>query len=492
MSTALDDVDVSTETVDDLVERMRPMAARAVDALQVAASLEADGVTDEIARSRYGCADVFVLADEVHRAAGTAESSPEPTTTESTSTEPTTIESTTSESTTTKTTRLPLSSASGLRDVSHGLLYLLPAAVFPAALAVLGRRSLVFGLVLAAGVGWVWAGGATWLAYRLLGRGYPGSAARVLRWSAISGLPVTAAASAVLVATTHAGYGLIAMALAQMTYQMAATLLMFYRREIWLFVAMVPAAVVGVVYLVVGDRLLVPALAVGAGSVALAFGIALWHTRGHVADPAPRVRDGLSGELGQFPLVVVYTALSAAYLLHAQGRYMLDHFDIVVAYVPLIAGMGVVEWRARRFGDVSRALLHRVRYPREFVPRVLRLLARDIAVCLGVVAVLGAALLAILLATERFSSAAVLMTSSTVLLAGAYFIGFVLANMARFAWLCGSLAACLVAHVVLVAAAPRDLGPVAGSAVFLASALLLFSLFLSALAGCVVQARTHR
>jgi hypothetical protein len=485
MSTALDPVDVSTDTVDDLLERVRPMAARAVDALQVAASLEADGVTDEIARSRYGCADVFVLAAEVHRTAGQAGSL------ESTATGPPATVSTATATTGTRTARL-LGSASGLRDVSHGLLYLLPATVFPAALAVLGRRSLVFGLVLAAGVGWVWAGGATWLAYGLLGRGYPGSAARVLRWSAVSGLPVTAAASAVLVAATHAGYGLVAMALAQMTYQMAATLLMFYRREVWLFVVMVPGAVLGVAYVVVGDGLLVPALAVGAGSVAVAFGIAFWHASGRVTGPAPRLRDGLGDELGRLPLVVVYTALSAAYLLHAQGRYMLDHFDLVVAYVPLIVGMGVVEWRARRFGDVSRALLHRVRYPREFVPQVLRLLARDVGVCAAVVAVLGLALLVLLAATERFSVAAVLMTASTVLLAGAYFSGFVLANMARFAWLCGSLATCIVAHLVLAAAAPRDLGPVAGTAMFLASALLLFTLFLSALVGGVVQARTHR
>ena len=164
----------------------------------------------------------------------------------------------------------------------------------------------------------------------------------------------------------------------------------------------------------------------------------------------------------------------------------------MATYVPLIVGMGVVEWRARQFGDNCRALLHTVRAPRQFVSRVWWLLVGDIAVCFGAVALLGAALLATLAATERLSAAAVLMTLSAVLLAGAYFVGFILANMTRFAWLCGSLATCLAAHVVLIAAAPRDIGPVAGSAVFLASALLLFTLFLSALAGCVVHARSHR
>ena len=42
----------------------------AVDALQVAALLEADGVTDRAARVEYGYADVFALADEVYRRLG--------------------------------------------------------------------------------------------------------------------------------------------------------------------------------------------------------------------------------------------------------------------------------------------------------------------------------------------------------------------------------------------------------------------------------------
>ncbi|HET6776025.1 MAG TPA: hypothetical protein VFH36_22125 [Acidimicrobiales bacterium] len=457
---------IETETVDDLVERVRPLAARAVDALEVAATLEAGGITDDVARVGYGYADVFVLAEEVHRRVGPADA------------------------TVAVAASPPPSSALG--DVTHGLLYLLPAAVFPAALAVLGRRSLVLGLVLAAFVGWVWAGGATWLAYRLLGRGHAGSAARVLRWAAVAGLPVTATASVVVIATTRAGYGLAAMATAQMAFQMAAAVLMFYRREIWLFAAMVPGAAAGVAYLVAGDRLLPMAVVLGAGSVAVTFGIALLHTMGHGEGVEPRLRDGMGAELGQLRLVLLYTALSAAYLLHAQGRYMLDRFDIVVAVVPLIVGMGVVEWRARRFGDTSRALLRTVRRPREFVAAVRIVVARDVAVCVGAVAIAAAALIAALHAADLLSAAAVLMTTASVVLGGAYFAGFVLANMGRFAWLCGSLATCLAAHLVLTAAAPRGLSPVVDTLAFLGSAVLLFLLLVTALVGCVGQARHHR
>jgi len=45
---------VSTDPLDELVDRIRPALVRAVDALQVAAALEADGCTDRIARVEYG------------------------------------------------------------------------------------------------------------------------------------------------------------------------------------------------------------------------------------------------------------------------------------------------------------------------------------------------------------------------------------------------------------------------------------------------------
>jgi hypothetical protein len=459
---------VPGDPVDELVERVRPVVAHAVDALQVAASLEADGITDSMARARYGYADVFALADEVCRRVGPTGST-------------------------------VVSRAGTARrlspdwcDITHGLLYLLPAAVFPAALAALGRRSLVLGLVLAGGVGWVWAGGATWLAYSLLGRGCPGSAARVLRWSAVAGLPVAAAAGVAVVGTTHASYDLTALAVTQMAYQMASTLLVFYRCEIWLFAAMAPAVAAGIGYLAGGTRLLSLAVGVGLGSVTLSFGIALAKTRGRHQRPEPRLRDGLRGELRKLPLVATYAALSAAYLLHAQARHMLDGFDVPMAGVPLIMGMGVVEWRAKRFVEQARTLLARVRYPREFATRIWALLAANLVVCLGTVTLLGTTLLIGLHAAHRLSSAGVAMTAASVLLAGAYFLAFLLAGMGRYGWLCGSLAACIAIHVAVLSALRPELSRLADTTVFLGSSLLLLLLFLTALAGRLGQARFHR
>jgi hypothetical protein len=295
-----------------------------------------------------------------------------------------------------------------------------------------------------------------------------------------------------VVATTHASYSLTVLAVAQMTYQMASAVLVFYRCELWLFAAMVPAVAAGIGYLAGGALLLPVAIAAGLGSVAVAFGIALSRTRGRRERPEPRLRDGLRGELRQLPLVVAYAALSAAYLLHAQARHLQNGFDVPIAGVPLIIGMGVVEWRAKRFVEQARVLLTRVRYPREFVTRIWMLLAGNVAACLGVVALLGAALLAALHAAHRLSSAGVVMTAASVLLAGAYFLAFLLAGMARYGWLCGSLAACIAVHVVAVSAVPPQLSRLADTSGFLGSALLLFLLLLTALMGRLGQARYHR
>jgi hypothetical protein len=460
----LGDQPVARDPLDELVDRLRPVIAAAVDAMQVAAVLEADGITDRGAQVRYGYPDVFALATEVHRRAGRG-------------------------STTAAVRRVSRRWAAELRHIGHGVLYLLPATVFPAVLTLLGDRPLILGLIIAGGLGWVWAGGANWVAFRLLGREHPGSAGRALRWAALSGPPLAAAVSVGVVAATGAGYGLVPLAAGQMAYQMASSVLVFYRRELWLFAAMLPAAVAGGWYsLAAGPSTY--AVGVGAAAVAVVFGLAVWQTTGRSGIAAePTLRDGLRGELGAFPVVLLYAALSAGYLLHAQARYVQTRVDIAVAIVPLMLGMGVVEWRAQRFVDQARLLLRRVRYPREFVPRIRLLLVGGFLTCVTAIGVLAAGLLVLLRDTGVLTPAGVLMAATGVLLGGAYFLGFLLANMDRYRWLCGALALCLGLHV---AARHVAVTPLADTLVLLASAVLLVLLHLYALSGRLGEARYHR
>ena len=54
--------------VDRLCRQMREVCASAVDPLEIAAALEAEaGLTGPTLRARYGCPDVFTLADEMYR-----------------------------------------------------------------------------------------------------------------------------------------------------------------------------------------------------------------------------------------------------------------------------------------------------------------------------------------------------------------------------------------------------------------------------------------
>lgn len=462
------------DPIDDLVERVRPVAQRAVDGLQIAASLESDGITDDIARAQFGCSDVFVLADEVRRRAGPREAGPK------------------EAAAAVVHARDRPHWTSATRDVTHGLLYLLPAAVFPVGLASVGPTSLRLSVVLVGALGWVWSGSSAWLAYRLLGRGFPGGAGRVLAWATLAGVSVAVVMSVAMVITTGADPGLIAVAAAQIVFQLASTVLMFYRREVLMFWAMGPGVVGGIAYLAGGPALLPLAVVLVVVSLAAAWGVAVLQTRKRAGGPEPALRDGLRGEWGRFPLVVLHAALSAAFLLHAQARYMVGRFDILVAFLPLFVGMGVVEWRARRFGEQARAQLSLVGYPREFVGGVWLLLARNVVLCSGVVAVLALVLLAVLGAVARVDPAAVVVAVACVVLAAAYFIGFLLANLAMYWWVCGSLAAATALHLLVVFMAPRGLQPLADTEVFLGSVVLLLVLFLIALAGPVGQARSHR
>jgi hypothetical protein len=467
------------DPVDDLVARTRLRTDQAVDALQVAALLEADGVNDRAARVEYGYTDVFALADDVFRRLGgsvprlrsTRNENPEP--------------------------------GRWLRDLSHGLLYLLPSALFPAVLAVVQPHPFVVALIVAGLLGWVWAGGATWLAYQWLNVHDPKGAGRVLVWTSLAGVLVAAGVGAGITVATHSGATAAVLVPAVMTYQMAATVLLFYRRELWVTALMVPSAVAGVFYVVIGPPALRWALGTITFCVALAFVLSLVEAgRAGRRAEAKRAHGVLRGRSATFLTVLAYNLLTALFLLHAQMPYLLTHLDIVVAGAPLIVAMGVVEWRARRFGERSRWLLSQVRYPRQFSRRIWLMLAGNATACSAAVALLAAPLLLVLWRFDKLTPAGVAMAAAQVALAGAYFLAFVLAGHHRYGWLSVALGTSVAAHVVAgylvsgqftVAAVwlPR-LSAYTDMVLFFGSAVLLQVLLLVALAPILGQARRYR
>ena len=469
---------ISTDPLDDLVERVRPQLGQAVDSLHVAAALEADGLTDRGARVEYGYHDVFALATEVFRRLGP---------------------------------RLPVARdvvdrdpravRESLRLIAHGPLYVLPSTAFPAVLAIVGRRSLVLGLVVASTLGWVHAGAAAHAAYRMLGFARPRAAARVLLAAALTAPLTGVAAGAVLVGLTGGGPALIALIACLVAYQLTSTVLVFYRREGWLALAMTPAFLAGSAYLILGPDLRPWSVGTAAAGVLSAFLIAvlLAVRRGRAAPlPEPPLRVALRPEVPALLWVSAYGLCSAVMLLHAEAPYLLGRLDIAVAAVPLILTMGVVEWRAERFRPQAVALVRRVARPAEFVRGVWLLLARETAICLLAPAVAAVPMLAGLAYLGVLSAAGTVMTVAHVALGGAYLLAFLLAGRDRFGWLCASLLTAITVHVglgLLAGTAPllgRPGSALVDTSLYLGSVLLLQALFVLGLVPILGQARHYR
>ena len=469
-------------SLDALQDRVGPVIAQTVDALQVAALLEADGITDAIAREVYGVSDVFRLATRVRRRClpgpdARPGAGPDGRRT------------------------IVRGDDQGPRLLAHGPLYLLPVVLFPPVLALLGSRPLVLGLVVGAGLAWVWAGTATWLAYRLLGQRQDTSARHVLQLFALAGLPLAAVVGYLVAGATGGGLGLTAVACGQMAYQMGATLLMFHHREKLLLVAMLPAAVVGVTYLVLtpSPQLAVLAVLAGTGCVGTVLGLSLAgpgaarpRTAARTLARATRAAWGPVREApGQVALVTLHTGLSAAYLLHAQARYMQGSLAVSVGLLPLIAAMGLVELLAFRFRRRAHALLSTVRYPTEFATRVVRIVVVDLVSCVALVLVLGAGVVGLLAAWHVLTPATVAMAVAGGFLAAAYYAGFLLTGLGMVGPLCAAVALALVVHVGALALVPAARSALADTSVFALTAALLLALSVSRLVPAVADPRTH-
>jgi hypothetical protein len=385
-----------------------------------------------------------------------------------------------------------------VRTVAHGPLYALPAAVFPAVLAVLDQRAVVPALVVAGVLGWAAAGSVAYAAYRLLGSHRPGAAARLLRIGALLAPPVGAAAGLAVAGLAGGGPGLVLLSAGQLAYQLAGTVLMFYRREGRQAAMMAPAVLAGVAYLVAGPALRPAALITAAAGVAAVFVAALLATRGRggPGEPPPRPvpRAAAAGLAG----VTCYGLCSAALLLHATAPYLRTRLDLAIAVAPLVLAMGFVEWRAERFRAEAVGLTRRSHGPREFTRGMWRLVGRETVACLAVPAALGLVLLAGMDAAGRLTGPGALMVAAHVVLGGAYYSAFVLAAFERFGRLCAGIFTAMAVHVGIGAwlgAAPllgQASAPMTDTALYLGSTLALLGLFLLGLRPILGQVRHYR
>ncbi|GAA1349070.1 hypothetical protein [Saccharothrix algeriensis] len=461
--------------LDELVGRIRPLLPEPVDELQVAAVLESQGVTDDAAVERYGTADVFELAQEVHlrllaeapdAAAGAA----------------------------------PDGGPDGgepprrwWTDVSHGVLYLMPSAAYPAVFAVLGGPGMLRGLIFATTTGWIWGAGTSWVAHRLAGAGAARVAARSMLLLGGVGLALALAGALVLHRWFGGGPALVLFVLAQTGFQIASGILVFHRAEGRLLAAMLPVTAAGLVHLATGyaDWPVAPVLVLGGCSVALALGFARRAgLTGPTGDPG-QVPPARVLALGALPSTV-YAALCAAFLLHADARYVMGPVDLAVGVTPLVIGMGAVEWRVHRLFEQAAALLRSTPSPELFDRAMWRLLLREFATCLLALGAVALALLAALKWAGALTVHGALLIDAHIVLGGAFFLGFVLIRTGGAGWASACLGAVLLLDVVLVAATAGDPGAHLDVPVFAGACAVLSVILLAALRRSVGQVRHYR
>ena len=148
---------------------------------------------------------------------------------------------------------------------------------------------------------------------------------------------------------------------------------------------------------------------------------------------------------------------------------------IAIAALPLILGMGMLEWRAHRFTAKVGTLWGRVAVCEEFCRAAWWLLLEELGNCLAVLGALGAILLIVLHETGTLSARGAMLIDAHVLLGGAFFLGFLLARYQQFGRLLAIMALVVAADVLMLPWAATRLAPDGAVPVFLFCTMALLT-----------------
>ena len=442
--------------VDQLCRQMREVCASAVDPLEIAAALEAEaGLTGPMLRARFGCADVFTLADEMYRRTvrWPAEPPPQP----------------------------ALWAASTRTHVGHAVLYGLPAASYAVAAPLLSGVPALTAALVSMVTSWTLSQALAYLGYARLSRLEPGGAAQVLRAGLAAFTVVLGVALGIVTLLRPVDTPVLVFAAAQGEYLLAATVLLVRRAERWVFAALVPGVLASAAYLLLGRPTAVDGVRcaplVCSAAVALVAAVALTRRTGPRVRVVPS-RAELRGALSQAQF-----GLSAAGLLafpvaiNGFGAGS-DVSAVAVLTLPLSLSMGAAEWSLYRYRRDVQALLERCRTPHRFRSPARRVLLGAVLRYLAVAAVLIAATVAVLrgsVADTAVGTAAVL-GASYLALGGALFLALLLQALGCGVGTGTACGAALGLEAALV------LGPPTGGFGLMAAQLISSALLLGGLA----------
>ncbi|MBB5937905.1 hypothetical protein [Streptomyces zagrosensis] len=363
------------DPLDDLVERLADVCAAAVHPDEIAAFLEADGLTGEQITARYGRRNVFELATELYERV--PRGFPEP------------------------PARSDPWHAKPGRFLLRGVVFTLPGLGYVLSTPFLEGPTGLFGLSAGTGplaasalVGWAWNQALAHRAYRWLALGGSPAAAACLRIGGTLGAVLAFAAALVLPGPGAA----MAFAAGQSVYLAAATALLVLGKERELLYSLLPIGVGSTVLLwidlpsVVRAALPLATVLAALSAAALAITRAIAERPKATADgeeknrksAGPRWHESVPyGLFGLGCAVLTSVAVLGDVLRYGAGASLTGP-----SVIALTLSMGVAEWLLYRCRGLALAALAESTTAGALLLRAAWVLARCMAVYLSVLAVL--------------------------------------------------------------------------------------------------------
>ena len=419
-------------TVLALCEKYADICRSAVDPLEIASTLEFEGLGDEAARRRYGHPDVFALAQDMYFRVPCDPEEPE---------------------------LLPDPwEGHKYRPALHALLYGLPAVCFPAAAALMAGPGVLATLIVALLTSWSLAQSLAYFGYTRLGSGRE-HAQRVLRIGLAVMLVVVLIVMATIGRIAHAPLGILAFGAGECAYMLGACVLMVLGDELLMLAALAPGVLGSALFLALGKPVGMEhfAWAALAATPLLALAFAVARTRIGTSSPGARLVGpaDLHGALPTAGFGLVAAGLLSfpiAAGLHGHGG---TNPGALLCTVPLSLSMGVAEWNLLAYRRRARLLLRTSNELRAFAMR-----ARLALFSASVTYVVAAAALVVLAAVIVKATGALPLTWAVVPQVVAYLtLGsamFIALTIQAFGLRAFALASC--AMTLAFEIAMRDLG----------------------------------
>jgi hypothetical protein len=293
-----------------------------VDAFEIAASLEASGVSDRMASQRYGYTDVFAMARHRFEALMAGPSAVQ------------------------ATVALPVVD---VRDtLLRGLVFVLPALLTGAALGRRPALPLVWAVLVAVAVGWAAGQGIAYIGYRVLGAG----SATGARWQMMKLALLTVALSGVAGVTVGwlglLGWTAVILAVGQITFVLSTSIALVIDRPAVIGFALIPGLLASVPALIRPD--LLPRWLVLAAICCTLLITVAWVGYLLRGGKPPAVELARASTNGAMPYVGY--GLSLAMLLSfalVDSLRAPTHVAIAVTMAPLMCGVMVAEFQLARY-----------------------------------------------------------------------------------------------------------------------------------------------